>query len=81
MGMMAANYHRPKPIDPIWYRQSCYISIRCACGRSLVEPLGDFARSRGIHFDTHIYKLIDRLRCSRCGGEPFAEVTLYRNGN
>src|SRR3546814_16984481 len=60
---MAANYNRPKPIDPIWYRQGCYLRIQCACGRRVVAPLGDFARSRRISFDTRIYELIARLRC------------------
>ena len=63
---MAANYNRPKPIDPIWYRQGCYLRIYCACGRRVVAPLGDFARSRRISFDTRIYELIARLRCSQC---------------
>src|SRR3546814_5078243 len=53
---MAANYNRPKPIDPIWYRQGCYLRIYCACGRRVVAPLGDFARSRRISFDTRIYE-------------------------
>ena len=67
---MAANYNRPKPIDPIWYRQGCYLRIHCACGRRVVAPLGDFARSRRISFDTRIYELIARLRCSQCRRKP-----------
>ena len=74
---MAANYNRPKPIDPIWYRQGCY----CACGRRVVAPLGDFARSRRISFDTRIYELIARLRSSQCRRKPYADVSRNRSGN
>ncbi|AMK20720.1 hypothetical protein K663_21818 (plasmid) [Sphingobium sp. MI1205] len=78
---MAANYNRPKPVDPIWYRQSCYLRIHCACGRHVAVPLGEFARSRRISFDTRIYELIARLRCSQCRRKPHADVTRYRAGN
>ena len=78
---MAANYNRPKSIDPIWYRQGCYLRIHCACGRQLSEPLGAFAKARGVHFDTLAHELIARLRCSGGGRRPAAEVTLYRSGN
>ncbi|GBH32980.1 MULTISPECIES: hypothetical protein [Sphingobium] len=78
---MAANYNRPKPIDPIWYRQGCYLRIHCACGRRVVAPLGDFARSRRISFDTRIYELIARLRCSQCRRKPYADVSRNRSGN
>jgi hypothetical protein len=52
---MAANYNRPKPIDPIWYRQGCYLRIQCACGRRVVAPLGDFARSRAAFLSIPAY--------------------------
>lgn len=79
---MAANYHRPKPVDPIWYRQSCYLNVLCACGHSLCEEVGPFAKARRVSFDMNLYRLIDRLRCSKCGREPLsATVTLYRRGN
>src|SRR3546814_8588812 len=32
-------FRSPKPIDPIWYRQGCYLRIYCACGRRVVAPL------------------------------------------
>lgn len=79
---MAANYNRPKPIDPIWYRSSCWLRIRCACGNNVIEQLGRFARRNRIHPDTLAHELIERLRCSRCGSPPsFAEVTRHRTGN
>jgi len=80
-GGMAANYNRPKPIDPIWYRHGCYLRIHCACGRQLSEPLGAFARARGVSFNTQAHELIARLRCTNCGRRPWAEVTRYRSGN
>ena len=66
---MAANYNRPKPIDPIWYRQGCYLRIYCACGRRVVS------------FDPRIYELIARLRCSQCRRKPYADVSRNRSGN
>ena len=79
---MAANYNRPKPIDPISYRQDCYINIRCACGRRVCEPLGQFARARRVPFETRIYELIARLRCRVCRRRaPDADVTRYRGSN
>lgn len=77
---MAANYNRPKPIDPIWFRADCYLQIRCACGRALSEPLGEFARDRGISDQRPIYELVARLKCSVCGENPRVEVTRYRAG-
>ncbi|WP_234893363.1 hypothetical protein [Sphingobium yanoikuyae] len=79
--LMAANYNRPKPIDPIWYRKDCYLRIQCDCGRRVVAPLGEFVRSRRVHFDTRIYELIARLRCSQCRRKPYADVSRYRSGN
>ncbi|TQT36995.1 hypothetical protein EIJ21_14015 [Xanthomonas perforans] len=78
--MAAANYNKPKPIDPIWYRQGCFIRIRCACGRDHVQQLGDFAKARGVSPNMQLYELIARLRCSACGSKPSAEVTRHRNG-
>ncbi|MBB6193116.1 hypothetical protein FHS51_003372 [Sphingobium wenxiniae] len=77
---MAANYNRPKPIDPIWYRRSCTLRIWCACGRSIKVSVGEFAAARAIPPDTQLYKLIARLRCSGCGGRPTADVVRGPNG-
>jgi len=78
---MAANYNRPKPIDPVWYRRGCFLNIICACGRRGSVELGTFARSRGVSPDTQLYRLIARLRCRQCGARPSADVTRYRGGN
>lgn len=78
---MAANFNRPKPIDPIWYRTECYISIRCGCGRRRSERVGAFAAEAGVSFNVSLYELIKRLRCPSCNRRPYAEVTRYRGGN
>lgn len=79
---MAANYNRPKPVDPIAYRKGCYLNIRCVCGRSVCEQLGPFARARGLSDKTVVYELIKRLRCRQCGARPsYADVTRYRGSN
>lgn len=75
---MAANYHRPKPIDPIWYRRNYLLRISCVCGRRLETPLGAFAAERSISADTQIYRLIERLRCRECQRRPFADVVRGR---
>jgi len=74
---MAANYDRPKPIDPVFYRRGCIFRIRCGCGHSLAQPLGLFADERDIPRTSRIHEIIARLRCSRCGAKPTAEVTKY----
>lgn len=71
---MAANYNRPKPIDPIWYRRSCVLRITCPCGRHEKIQLGEFARTRGIPEKTLLYEMIARLRCRQCRRRPYADV-------
>src|SRR3546814_14715995 len=80
--LMAANYNRPKPIDPIAYRRGCYLNIRCKCGHAVSVQLGKFAQDNGIPERTQAYQLIKRLRCSRCSCRPSsADVTRYRGSN
>lgn len=71
---MAANYNRPKPIDPIWHREAYYLRIRCTCGRRMSERLGVFALRHKIPQGTQLYQLIDRLRCRMCDARPLADV-------
>jgi hypothetical protein len=79
---MAANYHRPKPIDPVSYRSHAYLQARCRCGHAITEQLGRFAARHRVPGNTAIYELIARLRCSACGAKTIsAEVTLYARGN
>ena len=71
----AANYNRPKPIDPIWYRLECDLSVQCACGHGFRETVGAFVRRHRLNQAMKLHQLIDRLRCTRCGGRPYGEVT------
>jgi hypothetical protein len=72
--MNAANYGRPKPADPLWYRLDCDLEIRCSCGRGLTENVSDFGARHGLASTMKLYELIARLRCSGCGARPHAEV-------
>lgn len=75
---MAANYNKPKPFDPVWYRTNCFIRAHCRrCGHTLVTRVGDLASSNKISPETELQSLADRLRCSRCGSRP--QVTVSRN--
>lgn len=75
-GVMAANYNRPKPIVRFGVGGAA-TSVVGAADR-WPSRWGDFARSRGVRFETPIYKLIARLRCGR---EPFADGTRHRGGS
>lgn len=75
---MAANYNRPKPIDPIWYRRNYLLRIACGCGRRVEVTLGAFAAERSIPANMQIYRLIARLRCRQCGRRPTADVVRGR---
>lgn len=77
---MAANYNRPKPIDPIWYRRNCFLRISCGCGRRVSVELGAFADANGIPHKLLVHRLIARLRCKSCGARPYAEVTRSHRG-
>lgn len=79
---MAANYNRPKPIDPIAYRRGCYLNVRCKCHHTISVQLGKFARDNGVSEKTQIYQLIKRLKCSRCSARPtYADVTRFPGTN
>ena len=79
---MAANYNRPKPIDPIAYRRGCYLNIKCKCGHAVSVQLGKFARDNRISDKTQIYQLIKRLKCKRCGARPsYADATRFPGTN
>lgn len=73
-GGMAANYGRPKPIDPIWYRHGAMLRIRCACGRYEEHRVGACAERHRLSRDIRLDDLIRRLRCAQCDARPSAEV-------
>lgn len=66
---MAANYGRPKPIDPLWYRRGYSIRASCECGRIGLLPIAGLLET-GYPPTTYLYEIVGRLRCQECGGEP-----------
>jgi hypothetical protein len=66
----AANYGRPKPVDPLHWVWGAYIRARCACGNSLCEPVGVFARRQGLDDRLQCQVVLSRLRCRLCGAKP-----------
>ena len=71
-----ADYSRPKPIDPLWFRMDAKLRIRCKCQRRLIIPLAQLARLHQLPDDLALYQLIGRLRCTECGQRPlFADVS------
>lgn len=50
------------------------------CGRTLVEQLGDFARTRRISDHVRIYQILDRMKCSACGRRPTGLVSRDPHG-
>lgn len=64
---MSANMHRPKPVDPIWYRRHATIHVHCPCGHHAKMIVGDVARRYRVPDSVLLYELLKRLRCSRCG--------------
>ena len=77
---MAANYGRPKPVDPLFYLHGCYLKVRCGCGHSVTREMSDFAADRGLPGRLLAYQLIERLRCSQCGAKPASADVVQRRG-
>ncbi len=76
---MAANYGRPKPVDPLWYRFGWRLQARCLCGHAASEELQAFAPKRGLPVSTRLYQVMDRLRCSACGQRPIVAELVSRS--
>jgi hypothetical protein len=65
--MAAANYNRPKPADPLWYRPDCWLVLHCRhCGHALRERVRDFQTRHLLPGDMRFHELRHRLKCSRC---------------
>ena len=71
---MAANYGKPKPVDPLWYRADRILEIHCGCGHMVDMRLADLLEERPWLRDAKLYEVIGRLKCRNCGGRPSAEV-------
>jgi hypothetical protein len=56
-----------KPVDPIWYRQHEVLHLRCRCGHQARAMVGVLALQSGLSGQQHLWELVERLRCSRCG--------------
>lgn len=65
-----ADYTRPQPVDPLWYRKHHFLRITCKCARKVILPLDDVVRLYRVPQDHRVYQVIDRLRCSSCGERP-----------
>ena len=74
--MAAANYNRPKPIDPLWYRADCWLILRChGCRRQIRERVQDFQVKHLLPGDMRFSDLARRLKCDVCGRrEPEMDV-------
>jgi hypothetical protein len=69
---MAANYGRPKPGDPLWYREGVQLELICAnpeCGRWVKRTVGEIAAKSRLPRDMRLEDLLRRLRCD-CGRKP-----------
>lgn len=51
---MAANYGRPSPVDPLWYRRRHSIRAVCECGRAVLIPIEELIR-QGVPTSTYLY--------------------------
>ena len=71
---MAANYGRPRPVDPLWYRRRHSIRAVCGGGRAVLIPIEELIR-QGVPASTYLYQVISRLRCTECGARPSASVS------
>jgi len=69
---------RPTPVSPLWHCESAWLSVRGECGHAVVAPVRAFARraARPISPSTELYRLVDRLRCSRCATRPPQHVSV-----
>ena len=66
---MAANYNRPKPVDPISYRAGWTLVVSCRCGHRHSERLGAFAAARNLPMTLRLGEMVERLKCSRCNAK------------
>lgn len=74
--MSTANYNRPKPVDPLWFRLDCDIVIHCACGHHVRENLHLFAAERRLRSQMLLHEITERLKCSKCGRKPASSEVI-----
>jgi hypothetical protein len=77
--MAAANMGQPCPADPIWYREYWILTVRCraeGCSQHATKPVWEWAALHGVDSRIRLGRLIERMRCIRCGRKnSAAEVT------
>lgn len=72
---MAANMGRPCPADPIWYREDHRMTVKCACNHRATRTVGEWAALYNLSRDLTLWRVIKRMRCSKCGArDPAVEV-------
>ncbi|MBF5091262.1 hypothetical protein F1640_14835 [Novosphingobium sp. NBM11] len=65
-----ADYGRPQPADPLWYRRGWFYRIQCDCGRKVILSMDDLSRFHRLPGKTLVYDVIRRMRCRECGQRP-----------
>jgi hypothetical protein len=69
----------PKPVAPLWYVHWAWLRVRCRCGHSASIRIAELLAS-GVRRDMRCYEMIDRLRCSACGGREVLADMADRPG-
>jgi hypothetical protein len=69
----------PKPVDRISWRRGEWLHLSCQCGHRAALHIGALALQHELSPAMRLYRVIDRMRCSRCGAKPVGiEVKLRR---
>jgi hypothetical protein len=69
----------PKPADRLSWRRGEWLHLSCQCGHRAALHIGALALQHELSLEMRLYRVIDRMRCSRCGAKPIGiEVKLRR---
>ncbi|MDJ0390260.1 hypothetical protein QMO56_19285 [Roseomonas sp. E05] len=64
------NDSRSNPADPVFLLAGLRLHVVCSCGRSTKPRIGALTVRHRVSSVTPIRRVIERLRCSRCGDKP-----------
>lgn len=65
--------HSPRPADPIWYRRSWVMRVRCrGCGREAARTVGQWAGRTDPR--NNLMSVLLRMTCQECGEKNPAVV-------
>ncbi|MXP65240.1 hypothetical protein E0493_17990 [Roseomonas sp. M0104] len=67
---MAGGGSPQEPLDPVFMLAGLRLRVVCGCGHSTKPQIGKLAVRHRVPSVTPIRQVIERLRCSRCGGRP-----------